>query len=346
MRSRPMMLATLAVAFVACAEARPIDLGARADSSAADERGVPDGVPSAVDESEPGPVEIAPGAEATSVPPSCASVVVAEGDSVIPQTTLHLRASDAPEPTARFAWRVDQPPGAASRFLPSEAAASPVFEANVAGRYTFYLTLTDAFGAACEAAPVTVDVVPDEALHIELLWHTPGDLDESDEGDGLGSDLDLHLLLGTVPGAYEFFDLIFDTFFANGSPNWGRFGASDDPHIDRDDTDVAGPENLNLTDPPPLTCYTIGVYVHSDGGYGPSVATVRLYRFGVLAFEATGPGLVANDLWTVTTFCWPIASAPLVRRVCAGTRVACGTSADCVDGVACALDIVQHPRYD
>ena len=42
--------------------------------------------------------------------------------------------------------------------------------------------------------------------------------------------------------------LLFDCFWFNAHPNWGSFDPSvdDDPGLDRDDTDGAGPENLFL----------------------------------------------------------------------------------------------------
>ena len=34
--------------------------------------------------------------------------------------------------------------------------------------------------------------VPDDAVHVELTWVTPDDLDPNDEGVGAGTNLDLH----------------------------------------------------------------------------------------------------------------------------------------------------------
>lgn len=274
---------------------------------------------------------------------SCATIVVDEGVEVPPQTTLHLRAIDGPNPAARYVWRVVQPSGSVGSFQPSNTASAPTFEANVAGAYTLNLVVTDSRGVACEADPVVVMVVIGGALHIELLWHTPGDLEESDEGVGLGANLDLHLL--AEESGRAFFDSIFDVYFVNANPNWGGVGTLDDCRLDRDDTDGAGPENINC-EAPPAGCYTVGVHGHLDWGYGPSAATVRVYALGSLIFEGTHPSIVQDDLWTVTTVCWPVDSPPVLRHVCEKTGAVCGTDGDCTNGGRCGLDVVSHPLGD
>lgn len=150
----------------------------------------------------------------------------------------------------------------------------------MAGTYTFRLRVWDAAGAV-SAVPgqVVVNVCPcNTGLHIELLWSTPGDDDPFDEGPEAGADLDLHVA---------------------------------HPDAAAPDTDGWGPENLNLGTPPgtveaPLT-YRIGVHCWDDHGFGPSQATVRVYLYGSLLFEAANVELANHDLWEVATLEWPSA---------------------------------------
>ncbi len=245
---------------------------------------------------------------------------VLEGEEVTPQTTLHLVGSQSfssefsGEPLA-YRWTVQQPVGSASLFLPSATVADPTFEANVVGTYVFRLEVTDGGGTvSCVVAETTVVVISDEAIHIELLWHTPNDPDETDEGPVAGADLDLHF---THPfaaaldidgdGALDpWFDTVFDAFWFNPDPQWASLnpGVDDDPHLDRDDTDGAGPENLNLNSPESVD-YRIGVHYWNDHGFGPSRATVRVYVRGTLVFEWSDVTLVVGDMWDVGTLSWP-----------------------------------------
>jgi hypothetical protein len=88
---------------------------------------------------------------------------------------------------------VKQPVGSQSVFLPSFLAADPTFEVNVAGTYEFQLDVWDQNDQkSLTSAFVTVAVIPDEAIHVELLWTTEGDPDQTDAGPEAGVDLDLH----------------------------------------------------------------------------------------------------------------------------------------------------------
>ncbi len=249
-----------------------------------------------------------------------AIAVVQEGEQVIPQTTLHLFGdqSFAPSgPVQSWKWSVKQPPGSASVFVPSDTFTNPTFVANVAGEYEFALDVWDELSTkSLVPSKVTVLVVPDEAIHVELLWHTPNDPDETDSGPEAGSDLDLHFALVplacTQPDidldgkADPWFDQPFDTFWFNAHPNWGSFDPSidDDPGLDLDDTDGAGPENLNLNQPQAGE-YRVGVHYWSDHGYGPAFATVRIYLYSNLVFEITDVKMLNRDMWCVATIEWP-----------------------------------------
>ncbi|MCB9786934.1 MAG: hypothetical protein H6744_09615 [Deltaproteobacteria bacterium] len=250
---------------------------------------------------------------------ACASaptpvLIVAEGQEVIPQTRLHLVGSQSHAPEAeivKYEWTVQQPPGSASVFVPATTAPDPTFEVNVAGEYVFGLKVWDSSGnPGCQITTAHVFVVPDEAIHVELLWDTPGDEDQTDEGPEAGADLDLHFahpfasgMDGDGDGTPDpWFAVPHDCYWFNADPKWGSAnpGVYDDPRLDRDDTDGAGPENLNLAAPEPSRTYRVGVHYWSDHDFGPSVATVRVYLYSQLSFESSQQ-LVNDALWEAAT---------------------------------------------
>lgn len=245
-------------------------------------------------------------------------IIVTEGEEVLPQTTLHLVGSQSfgPSPIAAWEWEVLQPGGSQSVLVPSAGAADPVFEANVVGTYVFRLRVWDTLGnVSCTTAEEVVFVSAGEGLHIELLWHTPNDLDETDEGPTAGADLDLHFAHAFAIGAdldddgvaEPWFDPHYDCFWFNPKPSWGSLDPNvpDDPRLDRDDTDGAGPENLNLSQPEDGVSYRIGVHYWDDHGFGQSLATVRVYVYDTLVFEWSDMPLTHHDMWEVGSVAWP-----------------------------------------
>ena len=256
--------------------------------------------------------------------PACPTAViqVAEGKDVIPQTTLYLLGSQSfgsGAAISKYQWTVQQPPGSQSFFLPSSTAPAPSFETNVAGTYIFFLDVWDDAGVkSCVPAKYEVEVVPDEVIHVELLWDTPADPDQTDEGPEAGADLDLHFIQPCTPppntpdrdGDGEpdpYFIEGCDCFWFSPSPGWGSSGGTIDhePSLDRDDTDGAGPENVNLLYPEDGATYAVAVHYFDDHGFGDSYATVRVYIHSVLAFQAEGVQLTQHDLWEVATIAWP-----------------------------------------
>lgn len=267
----------------------------------------------------------------------CPAIRVTEGEEVLPLTKLHLIGSDPAVNATTYQWRVDAPAGSASRLFPSANVPDPTYEANVVGTYTFHLTVGDADGNSCTADQI-VHVVGDTAIYVELHWRTPGDLDETDTGPNAGSDLDLHFAhpFATGPDLDHdgepdpWFHDLFDCFWSNDQPNWGSMdlGADDNPSLDRDGNDGAGPEAISLGVPENV-CYRIGVHVFNDHGFGASFATVRIFLSNTLAFEAADVRLANHDMWTVTSLCWPSAAPPTLTRVCAETTTACASDSEC-----------------
>ena len=245
---------------------------------------------------------------------------VDEGEQVIPQTTLHLRGDQSypQSPGAvidTWKWDVVQPQPGGGIFLPGSNHPTPNFVVNAAGLYSFSLDVRDSNGSwSCEPAGYDVIVIPDEAIHVELVWTTASDLDPNDTGEGAGTDLDLHFAhpFATGPdidgdGAPDpWFDKKFDCFWFNKAPNWGTFNpdVDDDPGLDLDDTDGWGPENLNLNQPEDGQTYRIAVHFWDAYGFGPVEATVRVFIYGELDVEIPNVPLNELDLWYVGTIPW------------------------------------------
>ncbi len=256
-----------------------------------------------------------------------AVIKVAEGSEVIPQTELHLFGDESHSPygaIVKWQWEVEAPVGNVEKFIPSASFPNPVFTANIAGVYTFYLTVFDEGGnPSCFPAEYEVVVIPDEAIHVELMWHTPGDPDETDTGPEAGADLDLHFKHPWAAGPDidgdgspdGWFDIPFDCFWFNAHPNWGSYDPAidDDPGLDRDDTDGGGPENINLNIPENVT-YCAGVHYWNDHGYGPSWATMRVYIYAQLVMELTDVKLVDKDMWDAMCIEWPSGKVTVVTN--------------------------------
>ncbi len=253
-----------------------------------------------------------------------AKIIIKEGEEVIPQTMLHLKG-DQSQPTGggsikTYKWSVKQPGGSNQVFVPSTSFPNPTFTANAAGEYEFCLEVTDQGDVkSCAPACVTVLVLPEEAIHVELLWKTPADPDETDTGPAAGADMDLHFAHPLASGPDidcdskpdPWFSNPFDTFWFNPNPNWGSVNpaVNDDPSLDLDDTDGAGPENLNLDEPEGKVgapkYYHVGVHYWNDHGFGTSYATVNIYIMGVLALQIDKVEMDVLDMWYVGKINWP-----------------------------------------
>ena len=259
-----------------------------------------------------------------------AVIYIQEGEQVIPQTNLHLFGDQSYSPAGaikKWEWSVEQPLGSQSVFLPSANFPDPTFEANVAGSFLFQLTVLDENDTpSCVPAEAQVVVIPDEAIHVELLWNTPNDPDQTDEGPEAGADVDLHFAHPFAGGPDldgdgapdGWFDQPFDCFWFNPNPMWGSFdpAVDDDPSLDRDDTDGAGPENLNLNIPENNKSYRVGVHYWHDHNYGPSYVTVRVYIYAQLMYELSDVKLINHDMWEVCNIDWPSGN---VSQVCSTT---------------------------
>jgi hypothetical protein len=215
---------------------------------------------------------------------------------VVPLDTIALDASLSYNPQSlsdpqnpqsseisRIRWRiVEHPEGSTSDLEITDRMQSSIWM-QLAGRYVIELDVWNDEGVqSCNSARLVLESRANQTIHIQLVWHTPDDPDETDE---LGADLDLHLLHPNAHGQWN--DLKWDCNWQQPEPDWGRIGdSSDDPSLDIDDHDGAGPENINLDHPEPGSVYQIGVSYFSDHGFDVSIATLRVYINGALAFES------------------------------------------------------------
>jgi len=265
-------------------------------------------------------------AEGIGVKQTCpmAKISVKEGEEVIPQTLLHLKGDQSTAPGGgtikTYKWTVKQPSGSNQPLVPKDSFPNPTFQANAAGEYQFCLDVTDQNGMkSCAPACVTVVVLPSNAIHVELLWDTPADPDQTDSGPAAGADMDLHFAHPLASGpdldcdgnGDPWFSNPWDTFWFNPNPNWGSSNpaAGDDPSLDLDDTDGAGPENLNLEKPEGTVddpvAYSVGVHYWNDHGYGTSFATVSIYLQGTLSLQLSKVKMDPLDMWYVGKINWP-----------------------------------------
>ncbi len=253
-----------------------------------------------------------------------AKVIVKEGEEVIPQTMLHLKGDQSKgtggAQITKYQWKVKQPAGSNQVFVPGKSFPNPTFTANAAGEYEFCLDVWDQNEVkSCAPGCIKVLVLPEEAIHVELLWDTPADPDQTDTGPAAGADMDLHFAHPLANGPDidcdgkpdPWFSNPFDTFWFNPNPNWGSASpqVNDDPSLDLDDTDGGGPENLNLDDPEGKlgkpTQYAVGAHYWSPHGFGTSFATINVYIMGVLAVQIDKVEMDVLDMWYVGKINWP-----------------------------------------
>ncbi|MEE2789945.1 MAG: choice-of-anchor D domain-containing protein [Myxococcota bacterium] len=235
----------------------------------------------------------------------------------------------------QYEWVVIQRPlGSTSQ--PVESIANPVepaeggpadnrqtpgaqFFVDLVGEYILELQVTDALGLrspspSCPqpAARVRITAESDAAIYLQLVWDTPRDDDPQDLN---GTDMDLHFLhpagddwFGGSAGRY-------DCYYENVSPDWGvRNNRMDDPSLDIDDTNGAGPESISLNHPQNTDViggpYRVGVHYYRatlgafDAREVASEATIRIHLNQVLSYERSITLNQRNDFWEAAAIIW------------------------------------------
>ncbi len=196
-------------------------------------------------------------------------------------------SSDPESSLLTYYWSLKSAPKDSTSKIVANGHEASLF-LDLAGNYEVCLNVEDAEGSmSCNTDCITISSVPRETIHVQLVWHTPGDADETDSD---GTDLDLHFM--SLPdgtwgdtGTKELNNGT-DVYFLNQEPVWPIAGQGNElPSLDIDDYNGAGPENINLDHPTPCRWYAVGVHYYQDNAFGPSYATVRIYVDGKLRFE-------------------------------------------------------------
>lgn len=282
------------------------------------------------------------------VPSECPIPVITieEGEEVPPQTILHLHGDQsmaANGTITKYQWSVFQPKENLFDLLPSYSEKNVTHEVNVAGEYTYCLDVCDnaycSYDPSCKTtACKKVVVIPTEALHCELTWRTPADKNEYDEGPDAGSDMDLHFIHPYAGGPDldgdglpdGWFDTSYDCFWYTCKEKcleWESQNPNipDNPCLDRDDTDGAGPENINLDVPVNGRTYKVGVHYWDDHGFGVSYPMVKCYCWGQLAFQMDlyekGIPMTTCDMWEVATISWPDCKITAIQAADGGPKI-------------------------
>lgn len=228
-----------------------------------------------------------------------------------PLDTLILDGSDSNDADGAvvdWVWETTRrPEGSVAELEPVEGEpndpARRQFFLDLAGTYEFSMTAIDDGGAnSCNTARVVVVVTPTEKIHIQLVWNNPEDPDQTDL---TGADIDLHLLKMPIG---RWFEQPYDNYFQNREPFWN----AEHPSLDIDDTNGAGPENINMDDPTPCTWYAVGVHYWRQQ-FGTAYVTIRIFKEGGLAFEYPNKPLrTTNEWWDVARIHWPTGTVFIV----------------------------------
>ena len=238
----------------------------------------------------------------------------------------------------RYQWTIAEAPDGSTavpveRFLNPQRPAdggrdddlttpTAFFFVDLAGEYFIDLTVVDALDLSapsefCEQPDARVHIIaePDQDIHVQTVWHTPRDRDET---DAEGSDVDMHLL---HPNGQSWAVAPLDCYYANTQPDWGPRGPAGNPSLDIDDTNGAGPENINLDEPEDTGAlgnpYRVGIHYYrsenflGNSDWGPSEVTVRIFLGGVQAGEWVRELQRRDHFWEVANIIW----GPGDRRV-------------------------------
>ncbi len=236
------------------------------------------------------------------------------GENAAPLDEVQLIVANSYSPNGDITdhqWSLESTPaGAATNFWPGALTKNPKLWLPLVGVYEIALDVWDAEGVkSCDPDVYTITAMPTQTLYLELTWSTPGD---TNPGDEVGTDLDLHLTHPDAEGPDHdgdglpdgWYDSPYDCFWGNPVPTvWGSVdpGVADDPALLRQDGDGIGPEVIAfdlLEDP---ATYRIGVVFWDSMGLGAVNARVRAYVDGALAMDTEDVLLIDGDLWSVGT---------------------------------------------
>ena len=108
-----------------------------------------------------------------------------------------------------------------------------------------------------------------------------------------------------------------DCHWRNRQGNWGPEGPEGNASLDIDDTNGAGPENINIYRPEDTTNYQsdyrIGVYLYNPFVYELMEARVRVYLNGELRAEYEKELTRRGQLWEPAGIAWSNGEGNLVE---------------------------------
>jgi len=199
-----------------------------------------------------------------------------------------------------YEWTIESKPSDSTVVLSAPTNVQTGFQFNssgvdrpgldVVGTYVVRLVAIDNQGSrSSNDARVTLNAMPGEAVHVQLTW------------DHATADLDLHLLRSG--SGFDGNDCYFANCDMAGGLNWG--GGDVNPHLDVDDVNGYGPENINIDQP------ANGIYLVAVHYYSPHASTVltnvnvKIFIRGGLAAEYMQQLTLCNQWWEAARIEWP-----------------------------------------
>ncbi len=210
-----------------------------------------------------------------------------------PRDTVTLDGSGSYDPNGfeplTYQWTlVDAPAGSIVELQTPTNLDRAYLQVDLAGDYTVALQVTNSVGLLSVPAQHVIEVLPAEALHVELTWESGG------------ADFDLHLLNGVG----TLFEIPTDCNYCNQNPDWGTpVDGTDDPTLVLDDRSGYGPEEITIEDPAADT-YSVRVHYYTENGDSDVVATANIWVFGELLLTSSRV-MSRNDVWDVGQITFP-----------------------------------------
>lgn len=177
-------------------------------------------------------------------------------------------------------WRsVSRPPGSRASDPSPTSGLTTTVPTDLAGEYPVEISVVDDDGNLVTCRTV-VRAIATEGLRVEVFWDTDG------------TDMDTHVMRpgGTTWTGDD--DCNFRNCQGGPTLEWGAPGTDDNPHLDIDDTNGFGPENVNVDRPVPGV-YRVGVHAWRGGAR----TTVRIYCGGSTTEprQTFGPVMISSD---------------------------------------------------